>query len=1168
MAGRETATFDPLPRIGGPGGPPSEARPLTLVGLPPGARALALLSVQRAARRPLVVVTRSQAEAASIARDLRAFDVVTGGPGGDAVGCFPPLEADPWDGLATHLATVCARLRCLWSLERGAARILVAGARALLLPLPPWEVLSPFFRTIREGDSFPEADDDEWFRAAGYRRADLVTEPGDVARRGGILDLFAPIHDEPVRIELDGTRVQSLRCFSAADQRSTRRLTEVTLSPARETILRDGDLARLSAAIRRDADGRRLIEQIETRGSFPGISACARLIYADARGPIDMLTAAQGSPLLVVDEPEMTLEQCRQDRAAFLRAAQGSEALGTPEALMEPQESIEKAIEAAACHMRQLDIRAAVEEDDPVAASPPAGRAVARFQATGMPSYRGRIEALTADIAAWRAAGETVWVVMRSEGRAHRMSGLLREAGLEAAAWEPGRDEGLYVLSPSPRGAPGAAPGIGGGFVLPEARLVVIAEQEIFGEERPVRRRSAIPTFTSDFRDLNPGDLVVHVDHGVGRYEGLTRLPGDGQEVDVMVLSYHGADKLFVPVTRLDLVQKYSGVGGRAPTLDRLGGTGWTRTRQRVSKAMKDMAVELLNLYAARRTIEGHAFPQDTEWQGDFEAAFPWELTPDQQIAVRDIKRDLESTVPMDRLLCGDVGFGKTEVAMRAAFKVVMDGRQVAVLAPTTVLTFQHANTFRERFAAFPARIESLSRFRTPKDQKAIVAAVAGGAVDIVIGTHRLLSKDVTFRNLGLLIVDEEQRFGVAHKERIKQFRKNVDVLTLTATPIPRTLQMSLMGVRDLSVIETAPENRLAIQTHLVPFKEPIITAAIRNELDRDGQIYFVHNRIDSVSAMGKHLSRLVPEARIGVAHGQLPERELESTMMRFLKGEFNVLLSTTIIENGLDIPRVNTLIVNRADTFGLAQLYQLRGRIGRSDRQAYAYLLVPPERTLTEVARRRLKALQEFSDLGSGFRIAAMDLEIRGAGNLLGAAQHGHIAALGFELYCRMLERAVQDLRQEGEPIPETRASINLGIDLMIPGDYIADEHHRLMFYKKIASAAAREDLDRIRDEMEDRYGRLPRQGANLLAVAELRILGESLHVKQLDYRSGRIIVKFSETSPVEPDRLLRFVSRRSDATFSPPAVLRLKVGREDRGERAEAERIQIAREVITSLA
>ena len=751
-----------------------------------------------------------------------------------------------------------------------------------------------------------------------------------------------------------------------------------------------------------------------------------------------------------------------------------------------------------------------------------------------------------------RAGGRNVWFLVKSEGRARLVRRLLSEHELEAK--DAGDDDTGLVI--------GVA-GVSAGFVLPEARLTVIAEHEVFGEEARYRKKSVIRTFTSDFRDLNPGDMVVHVDHGIGRYEGLTRVPGEGgQDVDVMVLSYHGQDKLFVPVTRLDLVQKYGGAGGRAPTLDKLGGTGWGRTRQKVKKAMQDMAAELLNLYASRKAAQAHAFGPDSAWQQEFEAAFPYDLTVDQQIAINEIKRDMESTVPMDRLLCGDVGFGKTEVAIRAAFKAVMEGKQVAVLAPTTVLVFQHQNTFRQRFGPFPARIESLSRFRSPKEQKEIVKAAAEGKVDVLIGTHRILSKDVAFKDLGLLIVDEEQRFGVSHKERIKKMRRNVHVLTLSATPIPRTLQMSLMGVRDLSVIETPPENRLAIQTHLLPFKEVVLEPAIRHELAREGQVYFVHNRVETVYAMAALLKKLVPEARYTVAHGQMPEAELEEAMLKFLRGEFDVLVSTTIIENGLDIPRVNTLIVNRADQFGLSQLYQLRGRIGRSDRQAYAYLMVPPERTLTEVARKRLKTLQEFSDLGSGFRIAAIDLEIRGAGNLLGPAQSGHIASVGFELYVRMLERAVQEMKAGEGEVLEGRASINLAVNLKLPESYVSDEHHRLMFYKKISSVSSLEDLDRIREEMEDRYGRLPREGLNLLEVAGIRLLAERLRVQQIDYRAGSLSVKFAEATPVDPDRILRFVGKRRDASFSPPGLLRIK------GDFPEGPRLTLAREVLTALA
>ena len=638
------------------------------------------------------------------------------------------------------------------------------------------------------------------------------------------------------------------------------------------------------------------------------------------------------------------------------------------------------------------------------------------------------------------------------------------------------------------------------------------------------------------------GDLVVHVDHGIGRYAGIARVGEDGSSRDFMLLTYEEGDRLYVPVDRLDLVQRYSGVAGQRPHLDRLGGPGWERTKKKVGKAVQEMAKDLLDLYAARAAARGHAFSGDTAWQKEFEDAFLYDLTVDQDRAIRDVKADMEKEVPMDRLICGDVGFGKTEVAMRAAFKAVMDGKQVAVLCPTTVLAFQHLNTFRERFSSWPVSIEMISRFRSPREQKAILEAIAARKVDVLIGTHRLLSKDVIFHDLGLLVVDEEQRFGVAHKEAIKAMKKDVDVLTLTATPIPRTLQMSLAGIRDMSVIETPPENRLAIQTAIVPFREGVIAAAVRSELKRGGQAYFVHNRVESIGSMAKFIRRLVPEARLAVAHGQMSEGALERTMLSFLGGESDVLLATTIIENGLDIPRVNTIIVNRADRFGLAQLYQLRGRVGRSDRRAYAYLLVPARKALTPIARRRLKALQDFSDLGSGFRIAAMDLEIRGAGNLLGAEQSGHIGAVGFEMYCRLLERTVQEMKGE-TPRPEIKAQINLGVDIKIPEDYIPDFSERLVLYKKISSAADEEDLGHIRDEIRDLYGDIPSPAESLLALASVRLMADRLQIRAIDYANGRVQIRFTEDAPIDPEGVVRLAATRSGLSLLPSGVLRLRL-------------------------
>ncbi len=634
----------------------------------------------------------------------------------------------------------------------------------------------------------------------------------------------------------------------------------------------------------------------------------------------------------------------------------------------------------------------------------------------------------------------------------------------------------------------------------------------------------------------------------IGAFVGLKQIgvgasTSSGQATDVqefLELRYAGDDKLFVPVERLDLVQKYT--GATRPPVDRLGGTSWERAKTKVKKAMRDMAEELLKLYAARKAVPGYAFSSDSHWQQEFEDAFEYELTPDQRTAIADVKSDMESPTPMDRLLCGDVGYGKTEVAMRAAFKAVMDGKQVAFLAPTTVLAFQHQKTLSERFAGFPVRIDMVSRFRSKTEQKETLADLAAGKVDVIVGTHRLLSKDVEFRDLGFLVVDEEQRFGVAHKERIKQLKRKVDVLTMTATPIPRTLNMSLVGIRDMSIIETPPKDRLSIQTNVVKFDQQVISRAVRGELDRGGQIFFVHNRVESIFSIGNLLQRIVPEARVVVAHGQMDEDALERAMLDFVARKYDVLLATTIVENGLDIPNANTIIINRADRYGLSQLYQLRGRVGRSDRPAYAYLLIPPEDNLSPIAKKRLAAIKEFSDLGSGFRVAALDLEIRGAGNLLGGEQSGHIETVGFEMYMKLLEEAVRELKGE-EVDDDLRATVNLRVDLRIDEAYVPDVNQRLMLYRKVAAARRAEEIDRVLEEAGDRYGPIPESLRNLADYGRIRILADRLGVESIDREARTVVLKFRSRTTLDPIRLVAIVRKRSDLTLVPPAGLKLSL-------------------------
>ncbi|HEY5839234.1 MAG TPA: transcription-repair coupling factor, partial [Pyrinomonadaceae bacterium] len=729
--------------------------------------------------------------------------------------------------------------------------------------------------------------------------------------------------------------------------------------------------------------------------------------------------------------------------------------------------------------------------------------------------------------------------------------------------------------NPTPNPSPHAERGGGlrtefAGGVRP---LVVQVEGDLFDEaaepalerrstaiKREKKRRARAAAFLSDFRDLKVNDFVVHIDHGIARFGGLVTLDlGPAQPSpaaiaapkrgEFMLLYYAEDAKLYVPVERLDLVQRYSSAEGHQPTLDKLGGIGWQKTKAKAKRAMRDMADELLRLYAERKLVEGHSFPADAPWQREFEEGFEYTLTPDQETAIEDVKKDMETATPMDRLLCGDVGYGKTEVAMRAAFKAVMDGKQTAVLTPTTVLAYQHFETFRQRFAPFPIKVELLSRFRSAKEQKEVVKRVEGGEVDVVIGTHRMLSKDVSFRDLGLVVVDEEQRFGVAHKERLKQLKKRVDVLTLSATPIPRTLNMSLSGLRDMSLIETPPSDRLAIQTQVVQSSDTVIKSAIELELSRGGQIFFIHNRVESIETIAALVKRLVPACRIAVGHGKMNEKQMERVMLDFIDYKYDVLVATTIIENGIDIPRANTIIINRADNYGLSQLYQLRGRVGRSNRRAYAYLLIPAEQELSPIARRRLAAIREFSELGAGFRIAALDLELRGAGNFLGGQQSGHMDALGFDLYTQMLERTVSELR--GEQVEdETSVTINLAVDVAIPETYVSDMGQRLRTYKRVSSARDEEALTAIRAETEDRYGRIPESVEHLFAYARLRQAAEDVGVVSIDRAPGGIAFKLSEKARVAPEKLMEMVRVREGASFTPSGVLRLELSEEERDE------------------
>jgi transcription-repair coupling factor (superfamily II helicase) len=1058
-------------------------------GLTPAAKALAAVANARGTSALTLLVVPTDKDVESLVGDARFFyAALEGASEADverAVLPFPSLQVDPYRGMSPHFRVAAARARALHGAATGTARLIVASAAALLPRVSPPERLLRAALAIKSGTEIEPQDLADLLVDAGFTREDPVEEHGSFTIRGGIVDVFPAGDLEPARIEFVGDMVESLRRFDAATQRSSGPTDQLLIVPVRERF--DDDSAVVPA--------------------------------------VDFLGGSRGIRV-VVSEYEQVEEQARKVRDQ-LETSHGDAAARGHVVTLPPDEAFLgwSDIEARTGSAPRLEELAVGEETE-----------VRHVPCQPAMEFRGRVNDWVAEIRELRERGDTILFVAGSHGLAERTVEILREYEIVAVPVEDVEAAHAVTVLVS-------VGSLSRGFRLSDAALQIYAETDVFEEERRPsdRRQNLAKTFLSDLRDLKVGDLVVHVDHGIGEFVGLKQLgvrgAGEAQQ-EFLELRYAGEDKLFVPVERLDLVQKYT--GGARPALDRLGGTTWEKAKTRVKKAMRDMAEELLKLYAQRKAVPGHAFGPDTHWQEEFEDAFPYELTVDQTTAIADIKRDMETPTPMDRLLCGDVGYGKTEVAMRAAFKAVMDGKQVAFLAPTTVLAFQHQKTLRDRFSGFPVTVDMVSRFRTKQNIKAVLDGLSAGKVDIIVGTHRLLSKDVVFRDLGLLVVDEEQRFGVAHKERIKQMRKKVDVLTMTATPIPRTLNMSLVGIRDMSIIETPPKDRLSIQTNVVKFDAPVIERAIRNEVARGGQVYFVHNRVESIFSIGSLLQRLVPEAKIVIGHGQMGEEELERAMLGFVERRFDVLLATTIVENGLDIPNANTIIINRADRYGLSQLYQLRGRVGRSDRAAYAYLLIPPQESLSPVARKRLAAIKEFSDLGSGFRVAALDLEIRGAGNLLGGEQSGHIDAVGFEMYMKLLEESVRELKGE-EIEDDTRATVNLGVDLKIDEGYIPEMNQRLMVYRKVAAARSEKELASTLEDVKDRYGALPDSVLNLAEYGRIRVLADRLGIDTID-REGRLVVlKFRPQAKVDPVRLIKVVHDQPAATLVPPGSLKL---------------------------
>ncbi len=1067
------------------------------VGAGDSAKAVVAAAAARTTRRPVLIAVAKAARAQDLAEELGAW---LGRDAERTLRLYPQRDILPYERIADDPWDVRARLEVLAALAAGESPVIVASVEGVAQRVLAPERARAAVSSLRVGGRLEPAGLLRSLQSSGYEIVPLVELPGQAARRGGIVDVFPPRAAGPLRVEFFGAQVESIRAFDAGTQRSRERVEALELGAASEFSPDAGIAARLLETLdfsRCDvAVAERLREELETLrgGGLPaGPSFLPALLSSHT-----LLDHLPRDATIVLDEPVDLARALDEYVAETATMRIEREQAGQLPAGLPPAQANWRDLTAALRDRAVIELsRFATEEAG--ALRPPF------VPASG---YGGRIRLLARDLSETARRGEAVVIVSQQASRLASLLGdegvPLRSAADAIEAAEPGLVQLLRGSLPHGWALRGAS------------RLTFLTDNEVFGF---VKQRRALRAAAADrsalIAELSAGDYVVHIDHGIARFNGLVIRSLDGVEREYLELGYAAGDRLYLPVDQADRVARYVGPGEYRPELTRLGSGEWTRTRDRVRRAVADVAKELLELYAARQVLEGHAFSPDTPWQQELEASFPYVETPDQIEAIGETKRDMELARPMDRLISGDVGFGKTEVAIRAAFKAVMDGYQVAVLVPTTVLAQQHFNTFRERLASLPAHVEVLSRFLNERVQRRVVKEVAGGSVDLLIGTHRILQTDVEFKSLGLVVIDEEQRFGVAHKERLKQMRREVDVLTLSATPIPRTLHMSLIGIRDMSSMTSAPEDRSPIRTYVLEADDNIVREAIVRELERGGQVFFVHNRVYNIELVAARIRNLVPEADVGIGHGQMPEEQLERTMLAFAHGEIDVLVCTTIIESGLDIPNANTIIINQADRLGLAQLYQLRGRVGRGAARAYAYLLYERGRALSETAQRRLQAIFEATELGAGFQIALRDLEIRGAGNLLGAEQSGHMAAVGFDLYVKLLGEAVERLKslQRGEaPPPESaRPAIVLDLPLTayLPEGYVPDLNLRLALYQRLATASASEEVDAIEQEMQDRFGAPPPSARNLAWVVRFRLLAAAAGIGAVQSEDGVFVLR-----------------------------------------------------------
>ncbi len=1109
---------------------------LRVLGLRGSARALIAAELIRAhGKGPVLFVAASSKVADVLLSDLRTAL----GDAGESprVRLFPRHDTHPYERFSPQPFVTAQRMDVLYrwlqagggsDARREIAPVVVAPWTALAARVPSREAVRAHTVHLVLGQRIDRDALVKRLLGSGYGRSPLVQERGELAVRGGILDLFPPQRERPLRVEFLGDEVESIRDFDPASQRSERPLESAVAAPPHELLCERSLVVERTSALhelarRQQVPDRAVDELVDAllRGFVPpGAEALAPLLQPALESVLDFLP---GDALVLIDDPDAGRERLQSyvgDAAEHFAAARASgRPACAPEELFLAPEELEAKLRERAPVLFERQIVLDAKSDTASLQLPARGHDELRAALARTRRSENALAPLVEELVRWREKERRIVLTASALSGAERLRTLLANYGVKARIKPAG--EPVWKWSAAGRIEIRVA-ALSEGFELPAAQLVLLTEEEIFGPRERRKHSSRWPTGAAveAIERLAPGDYLVHADHGIGIYRGLVALELRGASGEFLRIEYDGGDRLFLPVDRLNRVSAYAGSDGHEPRIDKLGGSSWEKAREKVQGSLRDMARELLSLHAARELAPGFSFSGRDHGFDEFEAAFPFEETPDQLAVIEEVLADMQQPKPMDRLVCGDVGYGKTEVALRAAFRAAMDGRQVAVLVPTTILCQQHEETFRKRFEGYPVNLATLSRFDPPAESKRVLEGLASGRIDVVIGTHRLLQKNVAFRDLGLLVVDEEHRFGVAHKERIKQLKKNVDVLTLTATPIPRTLQLAFAGLRNLSVIETPPADRMAIRTQVCRFSAELVREVILRELRRGGQVYYVHNQVQTIDAVAEMLARVIPEARVLLAHGQMPERTLEDRVMRFMHGEADVLLCTTIIESGIDIPRANTILIDRADRLGLAQVYQLRGRVGRSNQRAYAYLMIPSSEGLTPRAEKRLEAIQDLTELGSGFRLANLDLEIRGAGNLLGGEQSGNMAAVGYDTYMQMLEETIEEMRGQVRVV-EVDPEIRLPIQALLPEDFVAQVNQRLVLYKRLASCRDDVEVDRIRDEILDRFGPLPAAAENLLIVIRLKLAARRLGIAAVDYSSGELVLTAGEITHIDPSRL-----------------------------------------------